>query len=38
MTEKEKRDAGLLYDANYNTELLDEMRACKDKCFDFNRK
>lgn len=36
MTEKEKRDAGLLYDANYNSELLMEMRKCKDKCFDFN--
>lgn len=36
MTEKEKRDEGLLYDANYDSELLWEMRECKDKCFDFN--
>lgn len=36
MTEKEKRDAGVLYDANYDSELLQEMRECKDKCFDFN--
>lgn len=36
MTEKEKRDAGLLYDANYDEALLAEMAACKDICFEYN--
>lgn len=36
MTEKEKRDAGLLYDANYDAALVAEMTACKDRCFDYN--
>lgn len=36
MTEKEKRDAGLLYDANYDVELLEEIARCKDLCFEFN--
>lgn len=36
MTEKEKRDAGMLYDANYDEELLREMEACKDQCFLLN--
>lgn len=29
MTEKEKRDNGKLYDANYDKELLDEMVKTK---------
>lgn len=37
MTEKEKREAGLLYDANYNPELTQELLACKDLCFEYNR-
>lgn len=37
MTEKEKRDAQLLYDANYNEELMKELMFCKDKCFEYNQ-
>lgn len=37
MTEKEKRDAGLLYDANYDLALGQEMEACKDLCFAYNQ-
>ena len=33
MTEKEKRDAGLLYDPNGLTE---ELLQCKEQCYDFN--
>ncbi|WP_080904081.1 sugar O-acetyltransferase [Parabacteroides sp. Marseille-P3160] len=36
MTEKEKCQSGLLYDANYDPELLAERVACKEKCYDFN--
>lgn len=36
MTEKEKRDNQELYDANYNQELLDEMKKAKDLCFKYN--
>ena len=36
MTEKEKRDNQELYDANYNKELLDEMKKTKDLCFKYN--
>ena len=36
MTEKEKRDAGLEYDANYDEALIKEMTECKDKCFEYN--
>ncbi len=37
MTEKEKRDLGLLYNANYDKQLLEELAACKDKCFYYNQ-
>ena len=37
MTEKEKRDAGLLYDANYDPGVLADLMACKDKCFACNQ-
>lgn len=37
MTEKDKRDAGLLYDANYDEALGKEMEACKDLCFAYNQ-
>lgn len=37
MTEKEKRDAQMLYDANYDVTLQAEMLTCKDKCFTFNQ-
>lgn len=36
MTEKEKCAKGLLYDANYNTELIQERLACQEQCFNFN--
>ncbi|KFF12384.1 sugar O-acetyltransferase [Chryseobacterium soli] len=37
MTEKEKCAAGLLYDANYDKELLNERIACKDLCGEYNQ-
>lgn len=37
MTEKEKRQAGLLYDGNYDEEVLEELFACKDLCFEYNQ-
>ncbi len=36
MTEKEKRDSGVLYDANYDKALGTEMLKCKDVCFRYN--
>lgn len=38
MTEKEKRANIMLYDTNNNKELLNELSACKDLCFQFNYK
>ena len=37
MTEKEKAMQGLLYDANYDKELLKERKKCKELCFQFNQ-
>lgn len=37
MTEREKMQQGLLYDANYDEELLAERARCKDLCYDFNQ-
>ena len=37
MTEKEKARLGLLYDANYDEELLADRRRCKELCFQFNQ-
>lgn len=37
MTEKEKRDAGLLYNANYDAEILAEISYCNDLCHEFNQ-
>lgn len=37
MTEQEKMGQGLLYDANYDPELLQARARCKDLCFEFNR-
>lgn len=37
MTEKEKCLQGLLYDANYDTELLMEREKAKEMLFDYNR-
>ena len=36
MTEKEKSAAGMLYDANNDPELLEEMAAGAEKCFALN--
>ena len=36
MTEKEKRDNGELYDANYDKELLAEMLKTKELCYEYN--
>ena len=36
MTEKEKMLKGLLYDANYNQELLADRLKAKDLCFKYN--
>ena len=37
MTEKEKAEAGLLYNANYDPALTSERLACMDKCYDYNK-
>lgn len=37
MTEKEKAAAGLLYDANYNDEMLAERMAAAELCHDYNQ-
>lgn len=36
MTEKEKCAKGLLYDANFDRELIDERLFCQELCFSFN--
>ena len=36
MTEKEKRDNGELYDANYDKSLKEEMLKAKELCFKYN--
>ncbi len=36
MTEKQKRDAGMLYDANYDKALGVELTLAKDKCYEYN--
>ena len=36
MTEKEKSTKGLLYNANYDKELIKERTICKDLCFKLN--
>lgn len=37
MTEREKMQKGLLYDANYDGELIAERMRCKDLCFSYNQ-
>lgn len=37
MTEKEKLEQGLWYDANYDPELLRDRMAAEDLCFDLNQ-
>ena len=36
MTEKQKRDQGLMYNANYDQEIINELTRCKDLCFEYN--
>ncbi len=36
MTNRELRDAGELYDANYDPELSARLDWCKDQCFEYN--
>lgn len=36
MTEKEKRDRGFLYNANYDAEIIAEINRCNDLCHAFN--
>lgn len=36
MTEKEKMKAQMLYDANNDTELIEDRNLCKDLCFTYN--
>lgn len=36
MTEKEKMLKGLIYDANYDNQLIAERLDCKEKCHDYN--
>lgn len=36
MTEKEKCKLGLLYDANYDKELINERKISKELCYEFN--
>ena len=37
MTEKEKMNAGLWYDANNDQELIDQRFICQDLCFELNQ-
>ena len=37
LSEKEKAGLGQLYDANFDTELVEERQRCKDLCFEYNR-
>lgn len=37
MTEKEKMQQQMLYDANYDPELIRERRVCKDLCHEYNQ-
>lgn len=37
MTEKDKRDHGYLYNANYDPELIREISVCNDLCHAFNQ-
>lgn len=37
MTEREKMERGMLYQANHTQELLDELHQCEEKCFEINQ-
>lgn len=36
MTEWEKAQAGYLYDANYDSNLINRRTVCADLCYEFN--
>jgi maltose O-acetyltransferase len=36
MTEKEKRDSGIMYGPDFETELQNEALKCKDMCLEYN--
>lgn len=36
MTEREKAQAGYLYDANYDAEIVEARTKCADLCYEFN--
>lgn len=36
MTEWEKAQAGYLYDANYDAEIVEARTKCADLCYQFN--
>ncbi len=36
MTELEKRNEGMLYDANFDQEVISHIVRCKDLCFEYN--
>lgn len=37
MTEKEKQQAGLLYDASHDPEVLSDLRRCEQECYEINQ-
>ena len=37
MTEKEKAQAGYLYNANYDPEIISDIHRCNDLCYEFNQ-
>ena len=37
MTEKEKREKGFLFNANYDEEIINELNKCNDLCHQFNQ-
>jgi hypothetical protein len=37
MTEEEKMQRHVLYDANYDEELIEERKVAKELCYDFNQ-
>lgn len=36
MTEREKMNAGMLYDANFDSELVKMRMEAKELCYDYN--
>lgn len=37
MTEKEKAKLGMLYDANYDEEIINDCMKCRDLCYEYNQ-